>query len=81
MFAVTRERVRHWCRKYSNNAAHKGIVRRCTVVVDRAGQIVERVQLPKDRTLVGFAPGGVLYLNHVRGPTKATLERATVTRP
>lgn len=50
-------------------------------VVDRAGQIVERVQLPKGRTLVGFAPGGTLYLNHVRGPTKATLERATVARP
>jgi len=49
-------------------------------VVNREGQIVERVQLPKDRTLVGFGPGGVVYLNWVRAPGKATLERAAVAR-
>lgn len=49
-------------------------------VVNREGTIVERVQIPKDRTLVGFGPGGVLYLNWVRGTGKATLERATVAR-
>jgi hypothetical protein len=49
-------------------------------VVNREGRIAERVQLPKDRTLVGFGPGGVLYLNWVRGPGKATLERTTVVR-
>lgn len=49
-------------------------------VVSREGQIVERVQLPKDRTLVGFGEGGVLYLNWVRAPGKATLERAVVAR-
>jgi hypothetical protein len=49
-------------------------------VVDRAGRIVERVQLPKDRVLVGFGPNGLLYLNWVRAPRKATLERATVAR-
>ena len=49
-------------------------------VVDRQGQIVERVQLPKDRTLVGFGPNGTVYLNWVRAPGKATLERATIAR-
>lgn len=49
-------------------------------VVDRSGTIVERVQLPKDRTLVGFAPDGALYLNHVISPTRAALERAVVVR-
>ncbi|MBY0488529.1 MAG: hypothetical protein K2R93_01695 [Gemmatimonadaceae bacterium] len=49
-------------------------------VVNREGALVERVQLPKDRTLVGFGPGGVLYLSWVRAPGKATLERATVAR-
>lgn len=49
-------------------------------VINREGALVERVQLPKDRTLVGFGPGGLLYLNWVRAPGKSTLERATVVR-
>ena len=49
-------------------------------VVNREGTIVERVQLPKDRALVGFGPNGVIYLNWVRAPGKSTLERATVAR-
>jgi hypothetical protein len=49
-------------------------------VVNREGALIERVQLPKDRTLVGFGPGGLLYLSWVRAPGKATLERATVVR-
>ncbi len=49
-------------------------------VINREGALVERVQLPKDRSLVGFGPGGVLYLNWVRAPGKSTLERATVAR-
>jgi len=49
-------------------------------VVNRDGQVVERVQLPEGRTLVGFGAGGVLYLNHVHSPEKASLERALVAR-
>jgi hypothetical protein len=31
-------------------------------VVDRKGELVDRVQLPAGRTLMGFGPGGVVYL-------------------
>lgn len=47
-------------------------------VVNRKGEVVERVQLPKDRVLVGFGPHNVIYLTHADG--KATyLERALLT--
>jgi hypothetical protein len=36
-------------------------------VVNRKGEIVERVQFPKGVALVGFGPGGVVYLNTVEG--------------
>ncbi len=49
-------------------------------VVNRKGEIIERVQLPKDRALVGFAKGGELYLAHIHSPTRASLERVTVVR-
>lgn len=49
-------------------------------VVDRNGRIVERVQLPKGRTLVGFGAHGTIYLQNVKGPGSATLERADVMR-
>jgi hypothetical protein len=49
-------------------------------VVNREGQLVERVQLPQGRTLVGFGPDGMIYLNHVRSFNKSTLERAWVAR-
>lgn len=49
-------------------------------VIDRSGVIIERIQLPKNRTLVGFGRDGVLYLNNVLGVTKAVLERATIER-
>ncbi len=49
-------------------------------VVNREGRLVERVQLPQGRTLVGFGPDGMLYLNHVRSFNKSTLERAWVAR-
>ena len=32
-------------------------------VVNRKGELVERVQLPPGRTIVGFAPKGVIYLS------------------
>ena len=34
-------------------------------VVNRKGEIMERVQFPKGRVLAGFGPGGVVYLNRV----------------
>jgi hypothetical protein len=49
-------------------------------VVDRNGQVIERVQLPKDHVLVGFGPRNVVYLTKADG--KATyLERAMLTGP
>ncbi|MEP6780761.1 MAG: hypothetical protein ABJC26_12780 [Gemmatimonadaceae bacterium] len=50
-------------------------------VVNRQGEIVERVQLPKGRTLVGFGPHGLIYMHNVKGPRSAALERAQVVRP
>ncbi len=44
-------------------------------VVDRNGVLVERVQLPAGRTLVGFGPGGVVYLAQREG-RGMVLERA-----
>jgi hypothetical protein len=46
-------------------------------VVNRKGEIFERVQLPPGVALVGFGPGGVVYLNRVVG-NSGFLERATV---
>jgi len=49
-------------------------------VVDRKGDVVERVQLPKNRVLVGFGPHNVVYLTKADG--KSTyLERALLTGP
>ena len=49
-------------------------------VVNRKGEIVERVQLPKDRALVGFGPHNVVYLTRNEAG-KAYLERALLTGP
>jgi hypothetical protein len=46
-------------------------------VVNRKGEIVERVQFPKGVALVGFGPGGVVYLNRVEGNI-GFLERAKI---
>ncbi|MEP6766149.1 MAG: hypothetical protein ABJB66_17680, partial [Gemmatimonadaceae bacterium] len=40
-------------------------------VVNRQGEIIERVQLPKGRTLVGFGPNGLIYMHNVKGPKSA----------
>jgi hypothetical protein len=49
-------------------------------VVNRNGEVIERVQLPKDQVLVGFGPRGVVYLTKADG--KATyLERAVLAAP
>lgn len=45
-------------------------------VIDAKGQLVDRVQVPKDRTIIGFGPNGVVYLAAQNGETM-TIERAT----
>jgi len=49
-------------------------------VVNRKGDIVERIQLPKDRALAGFGPHSVIYLTRNEGG-KAYLERALLAGP
>ena len=49
-------------------------------VVNRKGEVIERVQLPKDRVLVGFGPHNTVYLSHADG-TNTYLERALLTGP
>jgi hypothetical protein len=46
-------------------------------VIDRKGVLVDRVQLPANRVIVGFAPSGIVYLA-VRDGTIAHLEKARV---
>jgi hypothetical protein len=46
-------------------------------VVNAKGELVERVQIPKDRTIVGFGAGGFVYLA-VREGGKTKLEKARV---
>lgn len=49
-------------------------------VVNRNGEVFERVQLPAGRTLVGFSKNGSIYMNNVKSPTRAAIERADVIR-
>jgi hypothetical protein len=44
-------------------------------VINRKGELIDRVQLPANRVLVGFGPGGVVYLA-VRDGRTARLEKA-----
>jgi hypothetical protein len=46
-------------------------------VVNRQGELVERVQLPQGRTVAGFGAGGVVYLVS-RDGDNTVLERARV---
>jgi hypothetical protein len=46
-------------------------------VINRKGELIDRVQLPANRVLVGFGSGGVVYLA-VRDGTTAHLEKARV---
>jgi hypothetical protein len=46
-------------------------------VVNRKGDLIDRVQLPLNRQLIGFGPNGVVYLG-VRDGRTAHLERARV---
>ncbi|MEP6764078.1 MAG: hypothetical protein ABJB66_07200 [Gemmatimonadaceae bacterium] len=50
-------------------------------VVNRKGELVERVQLPKDRVVAGFGKGGVVYLAKFDAASKLwTLERCRINR-
>ena len=49
-------------------------------VVNRNGEGFERVQLPPGRTLVGFSKNGSIYMNNVKSPTRAAIERAAIER-
>ena len=31
-------------------------------VLDHAGKLIERIQVPAGRSIIGFAPGGIVYL-------------------
>lgn len=44
-------------------------------VINAQGELVDRVQVPKDRTIVGFGAGGVVYLA-ARDGNKTKLEKA-----
>lgn len=46
-------------------------------VVSRQGALVERVQIPEGRTIVGFGPGDVVYLSVREGRT-SYLEKASI---
>ena len=46
-------------------------------VINRKGEIVERVQIPVGRTIAGFGANGAVYLIN-RDATTATIEKATV---
>ena len=48
-------------------------------VINRKGEIVDRVQIPTGRTIIGFGPAGAVYLAN-RDGSKVTLERASVLR-
>jgi hypothetical protein len=49
-------------------------------VVNRNGQIEERVKLPQGRTLAGFGRDGTLYLAYAPHPALAIVERARIVR-
>ena len=46
-------------------------------VVDRKGELIDRVQLPANRVLAGFGENGVVYLA-VRDGATAHLEKARI---
>lgn len=50
-------------------------------VINRRGQIIERVQLPEGRNLHGFAKGGIIYMSVPGDRGWPRLERARVERP
>jgi hypothetical protein len=53
---------RLWIRPKPAAAARGNAAGTIYDIVDRAGVLIDRVQLPAGRSLAGFAPGGVLFL-------------------
>ena len=49
-------------------------------VVNRKGEIFERVRLPEKRSLAGFGPDGIVFLSYVPVRGDARLERARIIR-
>jgi hypothetical protein len=47
-------------------------------VVNRKGEIIERVQFPEGRALAGFGPKGIVYMQVPAGYSWARLERAHI---
>jgi hypothetical protein len=47
-------------------------------VINRKGEIFERVQLPAGRDIVGFGRGGIVYLSKLDGTNGYYIERTTV---
>jgi hypothetical protein len=48
-------------------------------VVNRKGELVDRVQLPSDHSILGFGPNGTVYLlNRATTSTSGTLEKASI---
>jgi len=45
-------------------------------IIDKTGQIVDRVQLPDGTMLAGFGPKGLVYLLALKNHMTATIERA-----
>jgi hypothetical protein len=46
-------------------------------VISRKGQLVDRVQIPAGRSILGFGAGGAVYLQN-RDGASVTIERASV---
>lgn len=49
-------------------------------VINRKGEIEERVRLPQGRVLMGFSPDGALYLAYAPKPALAIVERGEIVR-
>jgi hypothetical protein len=47
-------------------------------VINRKGELIDRVQVPANRTIVGFGANNTVYLLNREGTAPATLEKATV---
>ena len=61
----------------STLAGRKGLV---YDVVNRKGELAERVQIPEGRSIVGFGPGGIVYLQSGDLKSGFVLERTRVVR-
>jgi hypothetical protein len=49
-------------------------------VVNRKGEVFERVEIPTGRNIVGFGPGGIVYMMPQSNPGNPRLERARIIR-